>query len=63
LLADIMDRGVVLSGGGSQMRNLNILFTRELGVCAHVAIDPQLCVIKGTGLAIENLETYKRALR
>jgi len=63
LLSDIMDRGIVFSGGGSQIRNLNVLITREIGVSAHTAIDPQLCVIKGTGLAIENLETYKRALR
>lgn len=63
LLSDIMDRGIILSGGGSQLRNLNVFVTREIGVSAHLALDPQLCVIKGTGLVIENLETYKRALR
>jgi rod shape-determining protein MreB len=63
LIADIVDRGIVLSGGGAQLRNLNILITREIGVSAHVANDPCLCVVKGTGMAMENLDTYNRALR
>ena len=63
LLSDIMDRGIILSGGGSQLRNLNVFITREIGVSTHLAVEPQLCVIKGTGLVIENFETYKRALR
>jgi rod shape-determining protein MreB len=63
LVADIADRGIVLSGGTSQLRNFNVLVTREIGVSAHVALEPQYCVIKGVGIAIENLETYKRALR
>jgi len=63
LVADIMDTGIVLSGGTSQLRNFNTLVTREIGVSAHVAPEPQFCVIKGTGIAIENLETYRRAIR
>jgi len=63
LVADIVDRGIILSGGTSQLRNFNVLVTREIGVAAHVALEPQFCVIKGTGIAIENLETYKRAIR
>ncbi|MFA6250068.1 MAG: rod shape-determining protein [Candidatus Shapirobacteria bacterium] len=63
LVADIMDRGMVMSGGGSQLRNLNQLVTREIGVSAHVAIEPTFCVIKGTGIALENLEVYRRAIR
>ncbi|MDP4009563.1 MAG: rod shape-determining protein [Candidatus Shapirobacteria bacterium] len=63
LVADIIDRGIVLSGGTSQLRNFNTLVTREIGVSAHVALEPQFCVIKGTGIAIENLETYRRAIR
>lgn len=63
LVADIVDRGIILSGGTSQLRNFNVLVTREIGVSAHVVLEPQFCVIKGTGLAIENLETYKRAIR
>ena len=63
LVADIVDRGIILSGGVSQLRNFNVLVTREIGVSAHVALEPQFCVIKGTGIAIENLETYRRAIR
>jgi rod shape-determining protein MreB len=63
LVADIIDRGIVLSGGTSQLRNFNVLVTREIGVSAHVAMEPQLCVIRGTGVALENLEDYWRAIR
>ena len=63
LVADIVDRGIVLSGGTSQLRNFNTLVTREIGVSAHVAPEPQFCVIKGTGIALENLEVYWRAIR
>ena len=63
LVADIVDRGIILSGGTSQLRNFNVLVTREIGVSAHVALEPQFCVIKGTGMAIENLEIYRRAIR
>ncbi|MBI2465527.1 rod shape-determining protein [Candidatus Shapirobacteria bacterium] len=63
LVADIADRGVVLSGGTSLLRNFNVLVTREIGVSAHVAPEPQFCVIKGTGIALENLDVYWRAIR
>ena len=63
LVADIVDRGIVLSGGTVQLKNFNTLVTREIGVSAHVALEPQFCVIKGTGVAVENLEIYRRAIR
>ena len=63
LVADIIDRGIVLSGGTVQLKNFNTLVTREIGVSAHVAPEPQFCVIKGTGIALENLEIYRRAVR
>jgi len=63
LVADIVDRGIVLSGGTSQLRNFNVLVTREIGVSAHVAPEPQFCVIKGTGVALENLDVYWRAIK
>ncbi len=63
LVADIVDRGIVLSGGTVQLKNFNVLVTREIGVSAHVAPEPQFCVIKGTGIAMENLEVYRRAVR
>lgn len=63
LVADIADRGIVLSGGTSQLRNFNTLVTREIGVSAHVAPEPQFCVIRGTGIALENLDVYWRAIK
>jgi len=63
LVADIVDRGIVLSGGSAQLKNLSTLVTREIGVSAHVALEPQFCVIKGTGIAVENLDVYERAIR
>jgi rod shape-determining protein MreB len=62
LASDIIDKGIVMSGGTSQLRNLDRLMTLQTGVPAHVAENPLLCVAMGTGLAIENLELYKRSL-
>lgn len=63
LSADIIDRGIVMSGGTSLLRNLDTLLSREVGVPAYVAEEPLLCVVKGTGRALENIDTYRRALR
>jgi rod shape-determining protein MreB and related proteins len=53
LAADIIDRGMVMSGGTSMLTNLDKLFTRATGVPAHVADEPIFCVAKGTGVALE----------
>jgi len=63
LISDIIDRGIVLSGGGSMLRNFNVLVTREIGVSAHVALDAPLCVVRGVGMAVENLDIYRKAVR
>lgn len=63
LSSDIIDRGIVMSGGTSTLRNLDALLTREVGVPAYVAEEPMLCVVKGTGRAVENIEMYRRALK
>lgn len=62
LSADIMDKGMVLSGGSSQLRNLDQLLSRTTGVPAYVADDALLCVAKGTGIALDNLDSYKRSI-
>lgn len=62
LAADIMDKGMVLSGGTALLRGLDTLLTQETGVPSYVADEPLLCVAKGTGVALENLSLYKRAL-
>lgn len=62
LAADIMDQGIVLTGGGGLLRNIDELIFQETGVPAHTAEDPLLCVAKGTGIALEHLEVYKRSI-
>lgn len=62
LSSDIIDRGIILTGGTSQLRNLAELVFRRTGVKAIVAKDPVYCVAKGTGLALEHLETYKKTI-
>jgi rod shape-determining protein MreB len=62
LSADIMNKGMVLTGGGSLLDNLQKLIAKEIGVPAILAEDSILCVAKGTGSMLENLELYKRAI-
>lgn len=62
LAADIIDKGIVMAGGTSQLTNLDRLMTQMTGVVCHVAEDPLLCVVRGTGVAIENIELYKRSI-
>ncbi len=62
LSADVMDKGIVMSGGSSQLRNLHKLIADATGVPTYVADDTQLCVARGTGIALENLEAYKRSI-
>lgn len=62
LAADIIDKGIIMSGGTSLLNNLDRYITLETGVPAHVAEDPQLCVVKGTGLVLENIELWKRSV-
>ena len=62
LSSDIMDKGIVISGGSSQLRNMDQLIARTTGVPAYIADEPMLCVVKGTGLALENIDSYKRSI-
>lgn len=60
LAADIIDKGIMMTGGSSLLRNFDQLLTQALGVPCYVADNPIECVVLGTGIAIENLEDYKR---
>lgn len=60
LCSDIMDRGIVISGGGALLKNIDVLISRITGVPARIADDPLLCVARGTGIVLENLDIYKK---
>lgn len=62
LASDIIDKGIVMSGGTSLLKNLDRLLTEKLGVPAALAENPLLCVALGTGMALENLDLYKRSV-
>ena len=62
LASDIIDKGIVLSGGTALLRNIDKLITQATGVAVHVAEDPLLCVVRGTGVALENIDLYKRTI-
>jgi len=61
LSADIMDRGIAMSGGTSKLRNLDKLITKAIGVPAYVADEPMYCVAKGTGIALELMDAGERS--
>lgn len=63
LAADIVDKGIVLSGGTSLLHNIDRYITYYSGVAAFVVEDPLFCVIRGVGMALENLDSYKEAIR
>lgn len=62
LSADIIDQGIIMTGGSSQLRNLPELVVRRTGVKAVLAEDALFCVVKGTGIALEHLDTYKKSI-
>jgi len=62
LASDIIDGGIIMTGGTSQLRNLPELVRRRIGVKAHLADQALFCVVNGTGTALEHLDTYKRAV-
>lgn len=63
LSSDVIDRGIMLTGGGALLRNLDRLLAQETGVACHVAEDPLSCVAIGAGLALENLDLLKGSLQ
>lgn len=62
LAADVMDKGMVLSGGTAQLKHLDQLIARTINVPCYVADDPAFCVVKGTGIVLDHLEVYKRSI-
>ena len=62
LSADVMDKGIILSGGGVLLRNIDGLLSQTTGVPCFVAEESLLCVAKGAGVVLENLEAYKKSI-
>ncbi|TSC92120.1 MAG: rod shape-determining protein MreB [Candidatus Berkelbacteria bacterium Licking1014_96] len=62
LAADVIDKGIIMSGGGSKLRRIDDLFSRITGVPCQLAEKPLLCVVKGTGMALEQLDEYKKSV-
>lgn len=62
LSADVMEKGMVLSGGTAQLRNIDKLLSQATGVPAYISDRSYLNVVKGTGIALENLDSYKRSI-
>ncbi|MFQ5880656.1 MAG: rod shape-determining protein, partial [Dehalococcoidia bacterium] len=61
LASDVIDRGIVLTGGGALLRNIDRLITQEIGISCYVADNPMDCVAIGAGIALDHLELIKRA--
>ena len=62
LAADIVDRGIVMTGGGSLLRGLDTLFKEETNLPINVVDDPLLCVVLGAGKVLDNVHLYDRIL-
>lgn len=62
LASDIIDNGIILTGGTSQLRNLPELVLRRTGVQSRLADDAYFCVVRGTGVALKHIDTYKKSI-
>jgi rod shape-determining protein MreB len=62
LVADIMEKGIIVSGGGANIRYIDEFFKRMLGVETYIAENPIFCVAKGSGIILNHLDVYKRTL-
>lgn len=62
LASDVMDKGIIITGGGAQLRNIDTMMTKVTGVPCQIAEDPETCVVKGAGIAVEHLDSFKKSV-
>jgi len=62
LSADIMNKGIIMAGGGALLPKINELVAQSTGVPCFVAEEPLFCVVKGTGTVLEHLDEYKKVV-
>lgn len=62
LASDVMDKGIILTGGGSLLRDIDTLLTKVTGVPCEIADEPSLCTIKGCGIALDHLDSFKKSI-
>jgi rod shape-determining protein MreB len=62
LASDIIEKGIVITGGGALLKNIAELISKSTGVPCTIAEDPLYCVAKGTGIMLDSLDKYKRVL-
>ena len=62
LSADVMDKGMILTGGGALLRNIDSRISQAIGVPCFVADDPLTCVARGTGIVLDSLDIFKRSI-
>lgn len=62
LASDVMDKGIILTGGGARLRDIDTLLTKVTGVPCEVAEEPERCTIKGCGIALDHLDSYKKSV-
>jgi rod shape-determining protein MreB and related proteins len=60
LASDIIDRGIMLAGGGANLRGIDMLISHETGIVTHIADDPLTCVVLGTGKVLEDFKNMDR---
>jgi rod shape-determining protein MreB len=63
LVSDIVEKGIILSGGTALLADIDKYLTKQLGVVCHIVDEPLAAVIKGTGMVLENIDTYRRSLK
>ena len=62
LAADIVDRGIILAGGGALVRGISDLLSHETGIFTHIAENPLLCVVNGCGVVLDDFKKLKRVV-